>query len=108
MREAKDKLTEAEEAMRKTQQATGVLQIDSQARALIESSAVLRAQVVAKEVQIQGMRSFATEDNPDLVLAKQQLAALQSQLEHLAGSQHDSGSDIVLSTGRHTPSGVQY
>ena len=48
------------------------------------------------------MRSFATEDNPDLVLAKQQLAALQSQLEQIAGSQKDTGSDIVLSKGRVT------
>lgn len=105
---AKEELTEAEEAMRKTQQSTGVLQIDSQARALIESTAVLRAQVVAKQVQIQGMRSFATDDNPDLVLAKQQLVALQSQLERLAGSQHDSGSDIVLSKGRVTEAGMEY
>jgi tyrosine-protein kinase Etk/Wzc len=105
---AKDELTAAEEAMRKTQKSTGVLQIDSQARALIESTAVLRAQVMAKEVQIQGMRSFATEDNPDLLLAKQQLAALQSQLEHLAGSQHDTGSDIVLSKGRVTEAGMEY
>ena len=105
---AKEQLAAAEEAMRKTEQSTGVLQIDSQARALIESTAVLRAQVVAKEVQIQGMRSFATEDNPELVLAKQQLAALQSQLEHLAGSQQDTGTDIVLSKGRVTGAGVEY
>jgi len=105
---AKEQLAAAEEAMRKTQQSTGVLQIDSQARALIESAAILRAQVVAKEVQIQGMRSFATEDNPDVVLAKQQLAALQSQLEHVAGSQQDTGSDIVLSKGRVTGAGLEY
>jgi uncharacterized protein involved in exopolysaccharide biosynthesis len=59
-------------------------------------------------VQIQGMRSFATEDNPEVVLAKQQLAALQSQLEHLAGSQQDTGSDIVLSKGRVTGAGLEY
>ena len=105
---AKEQLAAAEEAMRKTEQSTGVLQIDSQARALIESAAVLRAQVVAKEVQIQGMRSFATEDNPDVVLAKQQLAALQSQLEHVAGSEKDTGSDIVLSKGRVTGAGLEY
>ena len=87
---AKENLAAAEEAMRKTEQTTGLLQIESQARALIESVAVLRAQVVAKEVKIQGMRSFAAEDNPDLILAKQQLAALQKQLEQLAGSQHDA------------------
>lgn len=105
---AKDNLTAAEEAMRKVEQATGVMQIDSQARALIESAAMLRGQVVAKEVQIQGMRSFAAEDNPDLVLAKQQLAALQKQLDQLAGSQTDTGSDIVLSKGRVTHAGLEY
>jgi tyrosine-protein kinase Etk/Wzc len=105
---AKENLAAAEEAMRKTQQSTGVLQIDSQAKALIESVALLRAQIVAKEVQIQGMRSFAAEDNPDLLIAKEQLAALQKQFEHFAGSQHDAGSDIVLSKGRVTGSGLEY
>jgi uncharacterized protein involved in exopolysaccharide biosynthesis len=108
LQQAKDNLTGAEEAMRKTQQSTGVLQIDSQARSLIESAAVLRGQVVAKQVQIQSMRSFAAEDNPRLILAKQELAALQSQLERLAGSQRDAGSDINLSKGRVTESGMEY
>lgn len=108
LQQTKNSLTDAENAMTKIQQATGVLQIDSQARALIESAAVLRAQVMAKEVQIEGMRSFATEDNPNLVLAKQQLAALQSQLEHVASSQNDIGSGINLSKGRVTQSGMEY
>ncbi len=108
LQQAKDNLTASEEAMRKTQQSTGVLQIDSQARALIESAALLRAQVVAKEVQIQAMRTFAAEDNPELILAKQQLAALQLQLQQVAGSQHDAGSDIVLSKGRVTEDGMEY
>ncbi|MFZ0536211.1 MAG: Wzz/FepE/Etk N-terminal domain-containing protein, partial [Candidatus Sulfotelmatobacter sp.] len=106
--QAKQSLTAAEDAMTKTQQSTGVLQIDSQARALIESAAMLRAQVMAKEVQIEGMRSFATDDNPNLVLAKQELAALQAQLARVAGSQSDAGSDINLSKGRVTGSGMEY
>ena len=108
LQQAKDDLTVSEEAMQKTQQTTGVLQIDSQARSLIESAAVLRAQVVAKEVQVQSMRSFAAEDNPALILAKQQLAALQSQLNQIAGSHQDSGSDIVMSKGRVTQAGLEY
>jgi tyrosine-protein kinase Etk/Wzc len=108
LQQAKDSLTAAEEAMSKTQQSTGVLQIDSQARALIESAAVLRAQVVAKQVQIESMRSFATEDNPSLVLARQQLDALQAQLQRVAGSDSDAGSDINLSKGRVTQSGMEY
>jgi uncharacterized protein involved in exopolysaccharide biosynthesis len=108
LQQAKDQLIGAEEAMRKTQQSTGVLQIDSQARALIESAAVLRGQVVAKQVQIQSMRSYAADDNPGLILARQELAALQKQLEQLSGSQHDTGSDINLSKGRVTDSGLEY
>ncbi len=104
----KQNLVAAEEAMRKTQETTGVLQIDSQAKALIESVAMLRAQVVAKQVQIEGMKSFAADDNPNLILAKQQLIALQKQLDQLAGSQHDTGSDITLSKGRITGSGMEY
>lgn len=108
LQQAKDSLTAAEDAMTKTQQTTGVLQIDSQARALIESAAVLRGQVVAKQVQIEGMRSFATDDNPNVILAKQELAALQAQLEKVAGSQTDVGSDINLSKGRVTQAGMEY
>jgi len=105
---SKEELTAAENAMSKTQQTTGVLEIDSQARSLIGSAAVLRAQVAAKQVQIEAMRSFATEDNPGLVLAKQELAALQSQLQRMAGSQQDAGSDINLSKGRVTQAGMEY
>jgi len=108
LQQAKDKLTEAEDAMSKTEQSTGVLQIDSQARSLIESAAVLRAQVVAKQVQIEGMKSFATDDNPSLILARQELVALQSQLAQVAGSHRDPGSDINLSKGRVTQSGMEY
>jgi tyrosine-protein kinase Etk/Wzc len=108
LEQSKASLTAAEDAMTKTQQTTGVLEIDSQARALIESAAILRAQVAAKQVQIEGMRSFAAEDNPELILAKQELAALQSQLTHVAGSQQDPGSDINLSKGRVTQAGMEY
>jgi capsule polysaccharide export protein KpsE/RkpR len=108
LQEAKDKLSTAEDALTKTQQTTGVLQIDSQAKALIESAAVLRGQVEAKQVQIEGLRSFATEDNPRLLLAKQELAALQSELSRVAGSKQDAGSDINLSKGRVTQSGMEY
>jgi len=108
LQQAKDNLTAAENAMAKTQQSTGVLQIDSQARVMIETAAVLRAQVVAKQVEIEGMRSFATDDNPNLVLAKQELTALQAQLDRVAGSQQDLGSDINLSKGRVTQAGMEY
>jgi tyrosine-protein kinase Etk/Wzc len=106
--EAKENLVKAEEAMKHTQQSTGVLQIDSQSRSLIESAANLRAQVVAKEVQLQGMRSYATEDNPDIVLAEQQLAALKSQLGQLAGTGQGDSSGLIMPKGKIPEAGMEY
>jgi uncharacterized protein involved in exopolysaccharide biosynthesis len=103
--EAKDNLTTAEEAMKRTEISTGVLQVDSQARALLESAAVLRGQAVAKEVQIQSMRAFATEDNPELIVAKRQLAELQAQISKLAGQGPD---EFIVSKGRAPEASMEY
>jgi uncharacterized protein involved in exopolysaccharide biosynthesis len=103
--EARGNLTAAEEAMKSTEQSTGVLQIDSQARALIESAASLRGQAVAKQVQIQAMRTFASEDNPDLIVAKRQLAELQAQLNKLAGQESDQ---FIVPKGKAPEAGMEY
>jgi uncharacterized protein involved in exopolysaccharide biosynthesis len=106
--EAKENLTSAEEAMKQTEQSTGVLQIDSQSRALIESAAQLRAQVVAKEVQLQAMHLYATDQNPNAIMAAQQLAALKAQLARLAGTGEDSSSDILVPKGKVPQAGMEY
>lgn len=104
--DAKGQLTAAEEALKGTQQSTGVLQIDSQTRALIESAAQLRAQVAAKEVQVQSMHVYASEDNPGLLQAKQQLAALQAQLAKLTGTDQNSG--LIVPKGKVSEVGLEY
>jgi uncharacterized protein involved in exopolysaccharide biosynthesis len=62
---------------------------------------------VAKQVQIQGMRSFATEDNPELVIARQQLNALQAQLGKLAGSDQDANG-MIVPKGKIPEAGMEY
>jgi tyrosine-protein kinase Etk/Wzc len=106
--DANQNLAAAEEAMKHTEQSTGVLQVDSQARSLIESAAILRGQVVAKEVELQAMRSYATEDNPQMVVAEQQLAALKGQLAKLGGSDANSSSDIIVPKGNIPQAGMEY
>ncbi len=103
--DARGNLTAAEEAMKRTEQSTGVLQIDSQAKALIESAGILRGQAVAKQVQIQAMRSFATEDNPELIIAKRQLAELQAQLSKLAGQDSDQ---FIVPKGKAPEAGMEF
>lgn len=106
--EAKSNLTTAEEALKHTEQSTGVLQIDSQARSLIESAAMLRAQIGAKEVELQGLRTYATDSNPSVVLAEQELAALRSQLARLSGSDEDSGQGLIVPKGKVPEAGLEY
>lgn len=106
--EANGNLAKAEEALKNTEQSTGVLQLDSQARALIESAAVLRGQITAKEVQLQSMHSFATPDNPQYMLAQQQLDALKAQLAKVAGPGGSAGSDVGVSKSNIPQAGIAY
>lgn len=103
---AKNNLAEAEESLVQTEQKTGVIQLDSQARALIESAAALRAQVTAKEVQVQSLRLVATDQNAQLAQAEQELSALRGQLAKLNTS--DGSGDMLVGKGRVPEAGTEY
>lgn len=92
LKQAKDALVAAELAFQQVQQQKGLVQLDAQARAMIQGLAELRAQVAAKQVEVQALRSYSTERNPDLELAERQLAALQSEVSRLEQRNHASGS----------------
>ena len=53
-------LTRAEEEMKAFGENTGALQVEEQAKAVIEGIANLRAQIAAKEVEIKVMRTYST------------------------------------------------
>src|SRR5262249_45671098 len=80
---ANEDLANAEVELKKTEEKTGIIQLDSQAKVMLQAYADLRAEVTVKEVQVQVMRSFATAQNPDRVRAEQELAALRDQLARL-------------------------
>jgi tyrosine-protein kinase Etk/Wzc len=105
--QAKDNLAGAEEELKKTEQKTGLIQLDSQARAAIELVAQLRGEIAAKEVQISGMRSFATGENPDLQMAEQQLAGLKSQEEKM-GAASENASNALIPKGNMQEAGIEY
>lgn len=107
MEEAKSHLAAAEEQMKALQQSTGVLQLDSQAKVLIESAAKLQAQVAAQEVKIEGMRAYAAADNAQLVEAEQELSALRAQLSRIS-HQGDLDDRLALSGQSAPQSGIEY
>ena len=105
--QAKDNLANAEEDLKKTEQKTGLVQLDAQTRATIELLADLRGQIAAKEVQIAGMRSFATGENPDLQVAEQQLAGLHAQ-EQRMGASSEGATNALIPKGNMQEAGIEY
>jgi tyrosine-protein kinase Etk/Wzc len=108
LEQAKNNLANAEEALEQTEQKTGVIQPDSQERALIESAASLRAQITAREVQIQGMQTYATGENSQLIQAQQELAGLRAQLSKLGGSEDTAGNEFMIPKGLVPKVGMEY
>jgi len=104
--QSKQHLADAEEAMKNTQQKTGLIELNSQARALIESASYLRAQIAAKQVQIQGMKNYATDQNAGVAQAEQELASLRAQMQSLTGSQDTDG--MIIPKGQVTEAGLEY
>jgi tyrosine-protein kinase Etk/Wzc len=109
LEEAKNNLADAEDALKKTQQSTGVIEINSQSRALIETAAVLRAQIAAKEVQIQAMQTFATGQNAQLIQVQQELDSMKAQLARLGGSAEDTtGGGFIVPKGKVPQAALEY
>src|SRR6185312_5954686 len=106
--QSNENLVKAEDALVQTEKKTGLIQVDAQARALIESAASLNAQIAAKEVQIQEIRTYANGDNAQLVRAEQELDGLRAQLAKLGGSQDVSAGGIIVPKGLVPTASLEY
>ncbi len=84
--QARDNLTKAEADARQAMDRGGLVQVEGQGRAIIENTARLRGQITVKEVQIGAMRTFATDNNPDLKFAQQELESLKRELARIEGT----------------------
>jgi tyrosine-protein kinase Etk/Wzc len=104
---ARNNLADAEQGLKETEQSTGVIQLDGQAKAIIESVVKLRAQIAAKEVELHAMRLFSTEQNPDVMLGEQKLSGLRAQLALLEKQGGGSG-DLQVPAGSVPEAGLQY
>lgn len=104
----KDDLANAEIAMRKTQESTGMLQLDGQVQGIIRNVAQLEGTIAAKEVQLNAMRSFATNNNPDLLRLRGEIQGFQAQLEKLKTGKLSKDGDLMVPTGKIPEVGIEY
>jgi uncharacterized protein involved in exopolysaccharide biosynthesis len=87
---ASDELATAEQDLKHTQEKTGIIQLDNQSKAMIESLTGLQAQVAAKEAEVGAMKSYSTDRNPRLIRAESELAALRNELARMEAGQVSS------------------
>jgi len=107
-KEAKETLTKAEEDMKQFAEKTGALQIDAQGQAIIQAIAAGKAQVAAKEVEISGLKTFATPNNPDLQKAEEALRAMKAEVRKLEAKGGGAGDDPFIPMGNLPAVGAEY
>ncbi len=90
LKTAKEDIVTAEFALKKVEQQKGVVEPDAQSKGLIAGLTELQALAAAKQVEVRALRSYSTEQNPNVQLAENQLASLQASIQRLQQSNHSS------------------
>src|ERR1700751_1338149 len=79
------------------------------AAGIINAIAQARAQVASREVELQSIRTYATQENPETVRLQEEIAALKSQLASLENNQRAiQPGDIQVPTGQLPEAALQY
>ena len=100
----KNRLADSEVALKQTQQSTGVLQLTGQAENIIRQEAELAADITSHEVQLSALQTSSTEENPQMVRLRRELAGLHTQLTQL---QKGTGGS-TLSQAEFPTAGLEY
>jgi tyrosine-protein kinase Etk/Wzc len=104
LEKTKDDLARAEVEMKQMEESTGVLSLEGQTKAAVESAARLQALIAGKEVELQSLASFATEQNPELQRLRAELVALRQQQSALQNREAKG----ELTAGRLPAAGLEY
>jgi tyrosine-protein kinase Etk/Wzc len=80
---AKNNLAKAELSLKSSMDARGVISVDAESRAIVETVARLKAQISAKEIELNSMRAFLTPTNPEFRRIQEELTSLNAELSKL-------------------------
>ena len=104
LNEAKIELTKAEEAIKAFQEGNRAVKLDDQSRAILEAIGTVKGQLMAKEVELQAMLSYATPNNPQAEILKTQVEELTEKLRELGEGKKKPGNpssqDIFIPTAK--------
>ena len=105
----KDRLADAEVALKQTEESTGVIAPSGQTETVIRQVAQLQAEITEHEVELEALRTSATEQNPDVIRLTTELNGLHRQLADLeSGSTKRAPGDISISAANVPQAGLEY
>jgi len=93
LEKARASLNRAEADFQKYQQETGVYMGEAQLTANIQNRINLRAQVAAREIQLNSLLAYATPQNPEAIKLRNQIDALKTEIQRLE-EQPDPGDPL--------------
>jgi len=108
LEETKEKLTETEDTLKNFQEKNKAIKMDDQSTAIIEAVGRMKGQLMAKEVELQTLLSFATSNNPKVEMLRAEIKALKGGLRELEGTTSDKTSDILIPTAKIPDLGLKY
>jgi len=103
---AKSDLKKAEDALKSFAQSNKVVQVDSQAKASIEGIAKLKAELASREVQLSVMRTYQTDESPEVTALQAGIRKLQEEISRLSG--FDKDGEGIPSIGNIPGVGLEY
>ncbi|MGA8593776.1 MAG: Wzz/FepE/Etk N-terminal domain-containing protein [Bryobacteraceae bacterium] len=103
----KEALADAEVALKNTEQSTGLVVPSGQAEALIRSASQLHAEILSRQAQLEGLKTYVTESNPRFQTVQRELGALRAELAKLQQGEHVTGTPDVP-VGNLPQAGLEY
>lgn len=101
-----DQLAQAEAKLKSGIESNGLSSAEGDSRAAVETTARLRAQVSAKEIQLGSLRAFLTADNPEYRRVQEELNSLRAELSRLENGSAAASQNKVAGAGS-TPAGLE-
>lgn len=99
--ETKAELSKTEEALKSFQLINKAVKLDDQSKAIIETISIVKGQLMAKEVELETMFSYATPTNPAVQLLKTEIDSLKVKLKELEqGNNLPDKKDIFIPTDK--------
>jgi len=109
LQEEKEALSDAEAAMKATEEHTGIVQVSSQMELLVRTIAQLRAEITVREVLLETLKAGATDKNPEVVRMQVELDSLRAHLHQLeSGSRPGQAGPPALAPANAPAMGLAY